>query len=326
MFGPNDEAATRSFIQTRITNAQANPITNYSFAVTIKESGAMIGSGELHMRETFHGAGEAEVGWILHQSHWGTGLGTELGQRLLEFGFESLGLHRIIARCNADNLASARIMEKIGMRKEAHLQDARPPHKKSTRPFSDELRYAMLKDDWNIQKEIAHYNTLPCEFNGFAETPTLTDGEIYLVCTEKKPANPEKKHVPSYSFAICRSGEKVGTLNLRIGYGGGHHNSSLYYGGHIGYEIQEPYRGKSYATRACKLLAPIARHHKMQTLLITNNTENHASRRVCEKLGAKLLRMVRIPEHDDLYKTGQRFENIFEWAVENSAALPHLLS
>jgi len=161
-----------------------------------------------------------------------------------------------------------------------------------------------------VEKEIAYYNALPCEFNGFIEVPALSDGEIFLVCTGKTPANPEKKWVPGYIFAICKGGEKIGELSLRIGYTNG-----LYYGGQIGYGINEAHRGNSYAARACKLIIPIAKAHGMVKLLITNNHTNAASKRVCEKLGAKLIRLVRLPEWSDLYKEGQRYENIYEWSI-----------
>ncbi|HZK26856.1 MAG TPA: hypothetical protein VFD00_04860 [Thermoclostridium sp.] len=51
-------------------------------------------------------------------------------------------------------------------------------------------------------------------------------------------------------------------------------------------------------------------------LLFTNNYINIASKRTCEKLGAKLIRTASIPEWHDLYKEGQRFENIFEWNID----------
>ena len=161
-----------------------------------------------------------------------------------------------------------------------------------------------------IPKEIAYYNALPCCFNDFIAVPTLTEGEIFLVCTDKYPANPEKKHVPSYQFAICKGGEIIGRINLRIGY-----TEGLYYGGQIGYEINEAHRGRGYAVIACRLVAQIAKAHSMEKLLITNNYTNTASRRVCEKLGAKLIRLVKLPEWTDMYKGGQRYENIYEWEL-----------
>jgi tagatose 1,6-diphosphate aldolase len=192
-----------------------------------------------------------------------------------------------------------------------------PANKKSDKRCSDELHYAILRDEWEARREIDYYNALPCKFDGFIELPNLSDGVIHLVCTAKKPAIPEKKWVPGYEFAICLGSEKIGDIGLRIGYGGGEYNSNLYYGGQIGYNVSEKYRGNGYAGRACQLLAPVAKAHRMETLLITNADANTASRRVREKLGLRLVRLARLPEWHDLYTdSGYRFVNIFEWSVK----------
>jgi len=310
LFGPNDEAATRAFIQKAIAKASETPVVDHQFAATLKSTGTLIGSCDLH----FHGD-EAEIGWIIHQDYWQQGYGAELGNALLRLGFDELDMHRIIARCDAENIGSSRLMEKIGMRREGLSYDVRPPHKNSDRAYGDELSYAILKDEWDIQREITYYNALPCVFDGFIDVPMLSDGTIYLVCLDKQLGDPDKKHVPGYEFAICTNGEKVGRINLRIGYGGGFYNSNLYYGGQIGYDVDEPHRGNGYAVRACQLLLPVAKAHKMKILLITNNITNHASMRVCEKLGTRLVRVARLPEWTDLYKDGQRFSNIYEWSI-----------
>ena len=56
-----------------------------------------------------------EVGWRLHPDHWGRGLATEGGAASLRYGFEKLGLDRIIAIAMPDNVASLRVMAKLGM-------------------------------------------------------------------------------------------------------------------------------------------------------------------------------------------------------------------
>ena len=311
-FGPNSEEETKAFVRRCLDHAAKSRIVVYNFAIIIKETEQLIGSCDLH----FFDKETAEIGWILHRDYWKQGYGTEIGKKLLEFGFDRLCVRRITAHCDAENTGSSKLMEKIGMRREALYHDVRPPHKKSNRAYSDEFAYAILKEEWEIQKEIAYYKSLPCVFNGFTEIPELSDGVIRLICTAKHPAVPEKKYVPSYAFTICNGSEKVGEINLRIGYGGfGPDESSLYYGGQIGYGIDEAYRGNGYAVRACRLLVPVAKAHNMTKLLITNHIRNEASRRVCEKLGLQLIRSARLPEWTDLYKDGQRFINIYEWTL-----------
>lgn len=312
IWGPNSEEQTRIFISMAIAEAGAVPCTNYQFAAVLKDTGNLIGACNLTLS-----GDDAEIGWILHRDYWKQGYGTEMGKALLEFGFGELNSHRIIAHCNAENYGSYRVMENIGMRREGLFLEGRPARMPSDKKHTDELVYAILKDEWETQKEIAYYNALPYVFNNFIEMPELSDGVIHLVCTAKNPEIPEKKWVPCYDFAVCKGSEKVGGINLRIGYEGfGPDSSSLYYGGQIGYNIDEKHRGNGYAVHACRLLAPVAKAHDMTKLLITNNHTNTASRRVCEKLGARLIRVARLPEWHDLYAEDQRFENIFEWSVE----------
>jgi len=167
--------------------------------------------------------------------------------------------------------------------------------------------------DKMVQSEIAYYNALPCVFNGFMDVPELTDGVISLKCTEKVPANPKEGKVPIYWFDIRKGGEQVGGILLRIGY-----NEEIYYSGHIGYGIDEAHRGNGYAMRACRLLVPMARHHGMGKLIITNDIANDASQRVCEKLGARFIHTADIPRWHHEYEEGFRHMNIFEWDLDTA--------
>ena len=306
-WGPNTEGQTRDFIAAAMKEtAFDNPNKDYIFAAVLKNDGRLIGGCDMHVNGI-----EAALGWILHRDYWKQGYGPEMGKALLKFGFERLSLHRVIAKCDADNYGSYRVMEKIGMRREGLSIEGRPANKLTDRLYSDELSYAILKDEWEAQNEMSYYNSLPVLFDDFMDVPQLSDGEIYLVCMAKKPADPDKNLVPAYDFAICKDGEKIGEINLRIGY-----TDRLYYGGQIGYGVDEKHRGNGYAARACQLLRTVAKTHGMKKLLITNDHMNTASRRVCEKLGARLVRCTRLPEWHDLYKDGHRYENIFEWGVD----------
>ena len=305
-WGPNTIEQTQAFLNMAMTMAEETPCQDYQYAAILRDTGRLIGGSNLAIK-----GNRAEIGWILHQDFWKQGLGPEMGRAMLGLGFDELQLHRITARCDAENYGSYRVMEKIGMRREGLFIEGRPADKLSDQNYGDELTYAMLKDEWDAQKEIAYYNSLPFVFDAFLDLKELSGDGIYLVCTAKKPANPEKKYVPAYHFAICLGGEAIGDINLRIGY-----TDSLYYGGQIGYNIDEKYRGNGYAVTACRLLQPVAKAHGMKKLLITNLKTNTASRRVCEKLGARHVRLIRIPEWHDMYKEGKRIVNVFEWTVE----------
>ena len=311
LFDINTKERTEEYINNAIQNAEADPITDYNFAAELKDGNRLIGGCTLAITDN-----EAEIGWLIQKDYWNQGFGTEMAYELLRFGFDELNLHRILAHCDSENIASYKIMEKIGMRLEGLFWEARPPHKHSKRVYSDELAYAILKDEWEIQKEIAYYKSLPVVFNDFVDVPVLDDGIIRMVCIAKKPADPVKKWIPAYIFAICKGSERVGDLSLRIGYGGSDHDCNCYYGGQIGYNIDEKYRGNGYAGRAVKLVLPIAKAHNFSKLLITTNESNTASMRVCEKLGARLVRVARLPEWTELYQLGNRYQNIYELSIE----------
>lgn len=306
-FPPNREEDTRAFLASAIAWSREEPCFHHEFAVVQKETGLVFGGCCLVLDRARK---EGEIGWILHRDFWRRGYVAELGRALMAFAFDELNLHRVFAVCDAENSASFGLMEKLGMRREACFLETRPAHKRSREAYGDELRYAMLRGEWEAKKDIAFYNALPCVFNGFLDVPLLDDGTVRLVCEKKAPAEPERGYVPAYLFAVCLGSERIGALGLRIGYTDG-----LYYGGQIGYEIDEPYRGHGYAAAACRLVLPLAKAHGMTKLLISNERGNTASRRVCEKLGARHVRLARLPAWTDLYRDGQRFVNIYEMEV-----------
>ena len=87
---------------------------------------------------------QAETGYILHPDAQGRGYASEAAQALLAFGFEVMGLHRIYARCDSRNGASERVMQRLGMRKEAHFRE----HMQVKGRWDEELIYAMLESEW----------------------------------------------------------------------------------------------------------------------------------------------------------------------------------
>jgi ribosomal-protein-alanine N-acetyltransferase len=86
------------------------------WAVEEKASGAFIGFvGLIHHDDWPQGEHKTEVGWRLDRSYWGRGLATEGALASLRYGFEELGLARIISITVPENLASRRVMEKTGL-------------------------------------------------------------------------------------------------------------------------------------------------------------------------------------------------------------------
>jgi len=83
------------------------------WAVVSKETERLLGwNGLQYLPET----NETEIGFLLNSAHWGQGLTTEAGRVGLRFGFEELGLDKIIALAHPDNGASQRVIEKLGLR------------------------------------------------------------------------------------------------------------------------------------------------------------------------------------------------------------------
>ncbi|WP_448071521.1 GNAT family N-acetyltransferase [Georgenia yuyongxinii] len=88
---------------------------------------------------------QAELGWSLHPDHGGCGYATEAVHELIRLCFEDLGLRRVTASCFAANESSWRLMERVGMRREAYtIRDSL--HRSGA--WLDALAYALLADEW----------------------------------------------------------------------------------------------------------------------------------------------------------------------------------
>ena len=89
------------------------------WAVEERESGRLIGRiGLMYHDDWTASPHDSEVGWTLDRSTWGQGLATEGGAAVLQFGFETRGMERIISIAHRENVASQRVMEKLGLKRE----------------------------------------------------------------------------------------------------------------------------------------------------------------------------------------------------------------
>jgi RimJ/RimL family protein N-acetyltransferase len=111
-------------------------------AVVLRESGAVIGDVVLVWVSREHKQGE--IGFGFDPAHQGKGYATEAAVEILRLGFEGAHLHRIVGRCDDRNEASTRVMERLGMRREAHLLE----NEFVKGEWQGEIVYAMLASEW----------------------------------------------------------------------------------------------------------------------------------------------------------------------------------
>jgi RimJ/RimL family protein N-acetyltransferase len=111
-------------------------------AVELRETGTVIGDVNLAWQSEEHRQGE--FGFVFHPDYHGHGYAGEAAVEMLRLGFEGLGLHRIVGRADGRNTASARLMEKLGLRREAHFVQ----NEVVKGEWTDEVVYAMLASEW----------------------------------------------------------------------------------------------------------------------------------------------------------------------------------
>ena len=114
----------------------------YTFVITMKRSGKLIGSMGLHPTPEHN---RAEAGYWIAVPYWNKGIATEALQSVLQFGFEQVGLHKIYATHMLNNKASGRVMQKVGMKREGKLID----HYKKQEEYVSIIQYGMIRNDYN---------------------------------------------------------------------------------------------------------------------------------------------------------------------------------
>ena len=131
-----DEAAARAFAAKQ-AGEEATEV-----AVIERASGELIGHMAFH---PWYGHRTHEVGWAFARDRWGRGYATEAARALLAYAFDGLDCHRVIATCQPENPASWRIMEKLGMRREAHTRQGLY---RGGDTWWDEYFYAILASEY----------------------------------------------------------------------------------------------------------------------------------------------------------------------------------
>lgn len=122
------------------------PRIKAQLAITLAESGEVIGN--VGVRRDAPGEVLADVGFELAPEQWGHGYATEAARALVDWAFTEWGLQRVHAHCVSENTASARVLERVGMRPEARLRE----HRFFKGRFWDLSLYGMLREEWEAAR------------------------------------------------------------------------------------------------------------------------------------------------------------------------------
>ena len=133
---------TKDYLRRAVLAKEEQPRRYYRFALVRKADKRLIGQCSI-IDISKPEDGEAGIVYLLNRSLWNHGYMTEAVKRVVDFGFSELGLHRIFATLAPDNLASARLLEKVGMQREGHMRG----HKYIKGQWRDSLLYAILESD-----------------------------------------------------------------------------------------------------------------------------------------------------------------------------------
>ena len=136
------EERASEVIEEQRTLVPGIPGDAFLFAVELKENASLVGHVVLTVLKKDHL--QAEIGFTFARQFHGQGLAREAAARVLDYAFQDLKLHRVIAITDCENLSSVRLLGRLGMRREGHfIQNIWFKGK-----WGDEFLYAILRDEW----------------------------------------------------------------------------------------------------------------------------------------------------------------------------------
>ena len=136
------EAEVRDFVQMFVDQQTERPRRKFQLAITLLDGGRLIGNCGIRRKQ--ENEWEADIGYELAPEHWGRGYATEAALAVVNFGFKELKLHRISSWCIADNTASAKVLERVGLRPEGRLRE----NEYFKGRWWDTLLYGLLESEW----------------------------------------------------------------------------------------------------------------------------------------------------------------------------------
>lgn len=220
----NDPAVNRFTIRTYVepeefrASWRAIPASDTDFSCVAEVGGQVVAIGFLDLIDGLGQPGmprrtQARIGYIVHPSAAGRGIGSRVARGLVAAAFDRLGLRRVVASCNADNPASARVLEKAGFRREQH---GRQDSWHAELGWVDGYEYGLLADEWrnpslstgatlrieifpaDIEASLAFYRAMRFDVVGRTEGyASLRFGEVRLGICAAEAADPVCRAVPA---------------------------------------------------------------------------------------------------------------------------------
>ncbi len=139
--------AVQEFVGWFLDQQVQTPRIEFQLAVVLRSNNQLIGNCDVRMGKADDV--EANIGYELDPQYWNYGYATEAAHAVVDFGFQHFGVHRIWADLVADNVGSAHVLEKLGMKLEGRLREK--GYFKGR--WWDALIYAILVDEWEMHKQ-----------------------------------------------------------------------------------------------------------------------------------------------------------------------------
>ena len=132
---------TRGYLERMFDSQREEPRLVWELGVLEASGDRVVGACDL----TLEYPDAADLGFIFSREVWGLGYATEAARAMVRAGFQQLGLTRIFSTCDVENHASARVLEKAGLRRESILEK----HKYAKCRWWTSCLYSVRRDEWS---------------------------------------------------------------------------------------------------------------------------------------------------------------------------------
>jgi RimJ/RimL family protein N-acetyltransferase len=149
----NDVAAGLELMRRQVSLQR--PGDTLALAIVRRGDKQLIGQAALRWSDAT--AGQSEIRFCLNPLHAGYGYATEAVSALLDLAFDTYRMHRVFARCDGRNNRAAKLLQKLGMRLEAHYRE----HALFQGEWDEELHFAILDREWRRSNKVRELNLHP---------------------------------------------------------------------------------------------------------------------------------------------------------------------